>query len=174
MFAANQQQLGLAFLTCPRCTASSACCSACCSAVRASRCVQQVRLAALCSSCFFVGAPHSKFITTRLLVLTTYFCCLLPVASCQLPDIDQAAPSRAHNTQHTHRRVRETPREPPLCAWPACKLAYRARNLANRRRLHFASCCCGMRRRHRRIRIRIRIGIPSRSHATASDHCVGS
>lgn len=142
----------------------------CCSAVRASRCVQQVRLAACAPLVFFfVGAPHSKFITTRLLVLTTYFCCLLPVASCQLPDIDQAAPSRAHNTQQG-----ESLLESLLCAWPACKLAYRARNLANRRRLHFASCCCGMRRRHRPIPIRIRIGIPSRSHATASDHCVGS
>lgn len=171
MFAANQQQLGLVFLTCPRCTASSAL-PAGLLCVRQDACNKFALPHVLLL--FFVGAPHSKFITTRLLVLTTYFCCLLPV--CQLPDIDQAAPSRAHNTQHTQQRERERLHESLLCAWPACKLAYRARNLANRRSLHFASCCCGMRRRHRRIRIRIRIriGIPSRSHATASDHCVGS
>lgn len=166
MFAANQQQLGLAFLTCPRCTASLP--AACCSAVRASRCVQQVRLAAYAPLVFFFrGCPTLEIYYNS--ITCTYHIFLLPLASCQLPDIDQAAPSRAHNTQQ-----RENLLESLLCAWPACKLAYRARNLANRRRLHFASCCCGMRRRHRPIPIRIRIGIPSHSHATASDHCVGS
>lgn len=163
MFAANQQQLGLAFLTCPRCIASLP--AACCSAVRASRCVQQVRLAACAPLVFFSWVPHTR----NLLQLDYLYLPHIFVASCQLPDIDQAAPSRAHNTQQG-----ESLLESLLCAWPACKLAYRARNLANRRRLHFASCCCGMRRRHRPIPIRIRIGIPSRGHATASDHCVGS
>lgn len=146
-----------------------AACSACCSAVRASRCVQQVRLAAYAPLVFFIfrGCPTLEIYYNS--ITCTYHIFLLPLASCQLPDIDQAAPSRAHNTQQG-----ESLLESLLCAWPACKLAYRARNLANRRRLHFASCCCGMRRRHRPIPIRIRIGIPSRSHATASDHCVGS
>lgn len=140
----------------------------CCSAVRASRCVQQVRLAVFAPLVlFFRGCPTLEIYYNS--ITCTYHIFLLPLASCQLPDIDQAAPSRAHNTQQG-----ESLLESLLCASPACKLAYRARNLANRRRLHFASCCCGMRRRHRPIPIRIRIGIPSRSHATASDHCVGS
>lgn len=158
MFAANQQQLGLAFLTCPRCTASLT--------AAALLCVRQDACNKFLFS-FFRGCPTLEIYYNS--ITCTYHIFLLPLASCQLPDIDQAAPSRAHNTQQG-----ESLLESLLCAWPACKLAYRARNLANRRRLHFASCCCGMRRRHRPIPIRIRIGIPSRSHATASDHCVGS
>lgn len=165
MFAANQQQLGLAFLTCPRCTASLPAVALLCACVKMRATSSPCRM---CSSCFFFrGCPTLEIYYNS--ITCTYHIFLLPLASCQLPDIDQAAPSRAHNTQQG-----ESLLESLLCAWPACKLAYRARNLANRRRLHFASCCCGMRRRHRPIPIRIRIGIPSRSHATASDHCVGS
>lgn len=160
MFAANQQQLGLAFLTCPRCTASLPAAALLC--VRQDAC-NKFALPHMLFLFFFRGCPTLEIYYNS--ITCTYHIFLLPLASCQLPDIDQAAPSRAHNTQQG---------ESLLCAWPACKLAYRARNLANRRRLHFASCCCGMRRRHRPIPIRIRIGIPSRSHATATDHCVGS
>lgn len=155
MFAANQQQLGLAFLT-----AALLC-------VRQDACNKFALPHVLLLFFFFRGCPTLEIYYNS--ITCTYHIFLLPLASCQLPDIDQAAPSRAHNTQQG-----ESLLESLLCAGPACKLAYRARNLANRRRLHFASCCCGMRRRHRPIPIRIRIGIPSRSHATASDHCVGS
>lgn len=149
------------------------CLAACCLLPAALLCVRQdacnkFALPHVLLLCFFFrGCPTLEIYYNS--ITCTYHIFLLPLASCQLPDIDQAAPSRAHNTQQG-----ESLLESLLCAWPACKLAYRARNLANRRRLHFASCCCGMRRRHRPIPIRIRIGIPSRSHATASDHCVGS
>lgn len=169
MFAANQQQLGLAFLTCPRCTASLPAALLC---VRQGAC-NKFALPHVLLLFFFSWVPHTR----NLLQLDYLYLPHIFVASCQLPvaRYRSGCPvARPQHSTHTAERDRGRLLESLLCAWPACKLAYRARNLANRRRLHFASCCCGMRRRHRPIPIRIRIGIPSRSHATASDHCVGS
>lgn len=99
MFAANQQQLGLAFLTCPRCTASqpAALPAAALLCVRQDACNKFALPHVLLLFFFFRGCPTLEIYYNS--ITCTYHIFLLPLASCQLPDIDQAAPSRAHNTQ---------------------------------------------------------------------------
>lgn len=180
MFAANQQQLRWAFLTCPRCFASPLCATLRCACVKMRATSSPWRMFssvfAFASFCF-CGCPTLEIYYNSITCTYHIFLCQLPVASCQISiRLPRRLPLLDRPQHSTHGRALSGPGLAlawPGLVWPACKLAYRARNLANRR-LHFASCFCGIRRRQRQRQRRIGIGIPSRSHATASDHCVGS